>query len=110
MPGGTLVVYDTTSAYGWLGELYATGADNLAGHFGAVTAEPIVNYTAGQLNSYNAVVYIGSTYDEPIPTAFLDGPGHILMMFDSGIHPRNALALSLGDDMYVVRGEGQIRT
>src|SRR5437764_10468758 len=40
-PGGTLVVYDTTSDYGWLGELYATGADNHASHFGAVTAEPI---------------------------------------------------------------------
>jgi tetratricopeptide (TPR) repeat protein len=40
-----------------------------------------------------------------IPTAFLDGPGHILMMFDAGVHPRNALALSVDEDLYVVRGE-----
>jgi tetratricopeptide (TPR) repeat protein len=40
-----------------------------------------------------------------VPTAFLDGPGHILMMFDSGIHPRNALALSVPEELYAVRGE-----
>jgi tetratricopeptide (TPR) repeat protein len=40
-----------------------------------------------------------------IPTAFLDGPGHILMMFDAGVHPRNALALSLGEEMYAVRDQ-----
>jgi tetratricopeptide (TPR) repeat protein len=40
-----------------------------------------------------------------VPTAFLDGPGHILMMFDSGIHPRNALALQVPEELYAVRGE-----
>jgi len=40
-----------------------------------------------------------------IPTAFLDGPGHILMMFDAGVHPRNALALSMDESMYAVRDE-----
>ena len=70
--GGALVLYDTTNTYGWLGELYAIQADNLASHFGAVKAEPVTSYTAGQVNSYNGVIYIGSTYDEPIPSAFLD--------------------------------------
>ncbi|WTW16827.1 DUF2334 domain-containing protein [Streptomyces sp. NBC_00019] len=31
-------------------------------HFGTVTAKPVQQYTAGMVNSYTAVVYIGSTY------------------------------------------------
>jgi uncharacterized protein YdaL len=68
----TLVVYDTTNTFGWLGELYAIAGGNLASHFGRVTAEPVVDYVAGQVNSYTATIYIGSTYNEPIPTAFLN--------------------------------------
>src|SRR5262245_44321599 len=68
----TLVLYDTTGDYGWLGELYAILTANLASHFGTWTAQPITRYTAHQLDSFTATVYIGSTYDEPIPTAFLD--------------------------------------
>ena len=68
----TLVLYDTTNTWGWLGELYAIGSGNLATHFGQVTAEPVVDYVAGQVNSYTATIYIGSTYNEPIPQAFLN--------------------------------------
>jgi uncharacterized protein YdaL len=71
-PAGPLVLYDTTGPYGWLGELYATEVVNLAGHFGTPTAHPVASYTAGELNRYSAVFYIGSTYDEPLPSAFLD--------------------------------------
>src|SRR5207245_8804882 len=67
-----LVLYDSTGPYGWLGELYGVMAVNLAGHFGSWTAHPIVNYTAGEMNGYTGVIYLGSTYDEPIPAAFLD--------------------------------------
>jgi hypothetical protein len=52
-----------------------------------------------------SVLYCTGARERRIPTAFLDGPGHILMMFDSGLHPRNALALSVDDDLYVVDGE-----
>ena len=38
--GTALVVYDTTGTWGWLGEMYAMAAGNLASHFGKVTAEP----------------------------------------------------------------------
>lgn len=69
---GTLVLYDTTSQWGWLGELYGIMTANLASRFGSWTALPVVSYTAGQVNQFSAVIYIGSTYDEPIPTAFLD--------------------------------------
>ncbi len=70
--GKTLVVYDSTGPYAFLGEQYATVTANLTSHFGDWTAQPAVNYAAGELASYSAVVYIGSTYDEPLPLAFLD--------------------------------------
>jgi uncharacterized protein YdaL len=68
----TLVLYDSTGEYGWLGELYAIGAGNLATHFGKVTAEPVVDYVAGQVNDYTTTIYLGSTYNEPLPSTFLD--------------------------------------
>ena len=68
----TLVVYDSTGTFGWIGELDALAAGNLASHFGKITAEPIVDYQSGQTNQYTGTVYIGSTYNEPIPTVFLD--------------------------------------
>jgi uncharacterized protein YdaL len=70
-PAKTLVLYDTTSEYGWLGELYALGGGTLATHFGSVTAEPVSSYVAGQVGDYTAVLYFGSTYNEPLPAAFL---------------------------------------
>jgi uncharacterized protein YdaL len=68
----TLVLYDSTNSWGYLGQLYAMAAGNLASHFGKVTAEPVAAYVAGQVNGYTATVYIGSTYDEPLPVAFLN--------------------------------------
>lgn len=75
-PGGgsasTLVLYDTTGPFGWLGELYAMSMANLVSRHGSWTAAPVATYTAGMLDAYTATIYIGSTYDEPLPTAFLD--------------------------------------
>lgn len=74
-PGGgtanTLVLYDTTGDYGWLGEVYATQTANLSSHFGSWTAAAVGTYKAGDLTAYTAVIYLGSTYDEPLPAAFL---------------------------------------
>jgi uncharacterized protein YdaL len=67
----TLVLYDTTGPWGWLGEIYGIMAANLASHFGPWTAQPVVSYTGGSINQYTAAIYIGSTYGEPLPTAFL---------------------------------------
>ena len=47
-------------------------AGNLASHFGKVTAEPVANYVSGQVNNYTATIYLGSTYNEPVPAAFLN--------------------------------------
>jgi uncharacterized protein YdaL len=75
-PGGgaakTLILYDTTGAYGWMGEVYATQTANLSSHFGSWTAAPVATYKPGDLAAFTAVIYLGSTYDEPLPTAFLD--------------------------------------
>jgi uncharacterized protein YdaL len=67
-----LVLYDTTNTWGFLGELYAMAAGNLASHFGQITAEPVADYVSGQVNDYTATIYLGSTYNEPIPAAFLN--------------------------------------
>lgn len=75
-PGGgtakTLVLYDSTGPYAWLGETYGVETTNLASHFGAWAAEPVTSYKAGDLDAYSAVIYVGSTYDEPVPVSFLD--------------------------------------
>jgi uncharacterized protein YdaL len=68
----TLVLYDTSGDWGHLGELYAMYVSNLANHFGTSTAVPVSRYTAGQMRAYNGVVYIGSTWGETLPEAFLD--------------------------------------
>ncbi|WP_433085393.1 DUF2334 domain-containing protein [Dactylosporangium sp. CA-052675] len=68
---GVLVLYDTGGQYGSLGELYAVQAGNLASHFGAWQAVPVTKYTSGTAQKYLLTIYIGSTYDEPLPAAFL---------------------------------------
>ncbi|MEI8254717.1 MAG: polysaccharide deacetylase family protein [Deltaproteobacteria bacterium] len=66
------MLYDTTGPYAFLGELYAIGAGNLASHFGPWTAKPVASYACGDALNYRAVIYLGSTYDEPLPTCMLD--------------------------------------
>jgi uncharacterized protein YdaL len=66
------VLYDTTGPWGYLGELYAVQLVNLASHFGAWTAKPVAEYVAGDARGCHAVVYVGSSYGEPLPRAFLD--------------------------------------
>lgn len=67
-----LVLYDSTGPYAWLGELYGIMVANLVSHFGPWTAEPVISYQPGQIDQYTAAIYIGSTYGEPIPPAFLN--------------------------------------
>lgn len=86
VPSGTLVLYDKTGPYGWLGELYAIAAATLARHFGTATCKPVANYVVGDMAKFKAVIYIGSTYDEPLPVGFLDdvlknGATRVLWMY-----------------------------
>jgi uncharacterized protein YdaL len=84
---GTLVLYDTTGAYGWLGELHAIAAKNLASHFGITATKPVAQYQTGDMAPYKAVIYVGSTYNEPLPVAFLDdvlaGGTQVLWLYDN---------------------------
>ncbi|MET8761408.1 polysaccharide deacetylase family protein [Lentzea sp. NPDC004782] len=68
----TLVLYDSTGPWAWLGEAYAVETANLVSHGSPYVMHPVAGYTAGEIAGYTGVVYIGSTYDEPIPVAFLD--------------------------------------
>lgn len=104
-PGGgtakTLVLYDETGPYAWLGEIYAQQTANLVSHFGSWTVHPASGYRAGELNGYSAVVYVGSTYDEPLPVSFLDdvlGTSlPVLWMYDN-IWQLSARAAATGAD------------
>ena len=70
----TLVLYDAPSGteFDKLGFGYAIMLRNLLGHFDAqVDLKPVSAYTAGQVNDYDATFYLGASYDNPIPAAFL---------------------------------------
>jgi uncharacterized protein YdaL len=71
-PTGTLVLYDNTGQWGFLGEQYSILTANLVSKFGTYSARPVSTYTAGTMNTFAQVVYVGSTYDELLPAAFLD--------------------------------------
>ena len=71
-PASTLVLFDTTGDYAKLGEYYALSMGTLASHSGTVTTLPVKDYVAGLAGRFTNVVYIGSTYDEPLPRAFID--------------------------------------
>lgn len=71
LPGRTLILYDTTGTWGWLGQLYAMALGNLASHLGMAVAQPVVDYKAGEISRFTSVMYVGSTYDEPIPASFI---------------------------------------
>jgi uncharacterized protein YdaL len=68
----TLVLYDDAGAWGSLGELYALAAGHLASHFGTWSAMRVADYQPGDMLRFTATIYIGSTYDQPLPVAFLD--------------------------------------
>jgi uncharacterized protein YdaL len=48
---------------------------------------PAVSYTSGTLSAYSAMIYIGSSYDEPLPTALLDdvltGTTPVIWIYDN---------------------------
>ena len=104
-PGGgtakTLVLYDETGPYAWLGEVYAEQTANLVSHFGSWTVHPASGYQTGELANYSAVVYVGSTYDEPLPVSFLDDvlgtSTPVLWMYDN-IWQLSARAAATGAD------------
>jgi ligand-binding sensor domain-containing protein len=53
------------------------------------------------------VLYCSLLENLNIPTAFVDAPAHILMLFDSGVTDRHEFGFSLDENRYIVR-EGRI--
>ena len=68
----TLVLYDYAGKWRWVGELDATMTLNLVGHFGPGHAEPVSQYRRGDIDRYAATIYVGSTFGDRLPPAFLD--------------------------------------
>jgi len=70
----TLIVYDgpPNTEFSRLGMAYGIMLKNLIGHFDS-NAEllPVHSYTAGKMQNYAAIFYLGSYYDNPLPAAFL---------------------------------------
>lgn len=66
----TLVLYDEGGAAPTLGHQYAIQAANLASRGGVWAMRPLGQYQAGELDAYQAVIYVG-TADQPGPPAFL---------------------------------------
>ena len=75
-PPSTLILYTNTGPWGDLGELYAIFAANLAGHFGTFEAKPVSAFAPGDLDRHTATIFIGSTFEEKLPAAFLDAVAH----------------------------------
>jgi uncharacterized protein YdaL len=74
-PPKVLALYDQPVNSGWdkLGFAYTIMLRNLLGHFDAqVELMPVQNYVAGAMNNYTATFYMGATYDNPLPAAFLN--------------------------------------
>ena len=71
----TLVLYDAPAVgidANRLGKAYAIMLRNLLGHWNTtVDMVPVNTYTAGRIENYGAVFYIGSYYDHPLPAQFL---------------------------------------
>jgi uncharacterized protein YdaL len=102
-PAGTLVLYDDSGAYAWLGELYGIAAANLGSRFGSVTTKPVSRYAIGDVDRHAATIYVGSTYDQPLPADFLEdvalGTRPVIWLYNNIWQ----LANRLGGDAFVAR-------
>ena len=71
-PSGALILHDSAGDWGWLGAMHARSLANLLGHFSlSCTTMPIEKYSAGQIERYKTVFYVGVVFDNPLPAAFL---------------------------------------
>lgn len=69
-----LILYDSEpgSSYNKLGKAYAIMLRNLLGHFDtSIEMKPVEDYVAGQIEAKDITFYVGSYYDNALPTAFL---------------------------------------
>jgi uncharacterized protein YdaL len=67
-----LILHADTGDWRHLGELFALQTANLMGRFGTYEAKPVSSYRSGDMAAYTATFYIGSTWREEIPEAFME--------------------------------------
>ena len=66
-----LVLYDGKGKYPAYALQTAALASNLASHFARPVRQSVTAYRPGEMKHYAAVVYVGTTFGEPLPRGFL---------------------------------------
>ena len=67
-----LILHDSSGPTGWVGGLHSRLLANLMGHFQLEPIlQPVEQYTPGQMTNHHATFYFGTTFDNPLPAAFL---------------------------------------
>lgn len=52
------------------------------------------------------VLYAALLANVGVPSQFVDVPGHLFLLVDTGVHERNRLAIGLDESLYVISGDG----
>ncbi|MDX2005216.1 MAG: DUF2334 domain-containing protein [Meiothermus sp.] len=103
----------SAQAYNYLeaAQLYATFLTNLLGRYAdvTVTRKPVSQYAAGDTGRYAQTFYIGSTYDNPIPQAFVNdiAAGGKVVWINYNLWRLGGVLQSLGLTWVAVRPEYQ---
>lgn len=66
-----LVLYDGAGNYSAYAAQSAVLAANLASHFAVPVRQPVRSYRPGEMRGFAAAIYVGTTYGESLPRAFL---------------------------------------
>ncbi len=67
----TLVLWTTGGEFEPTAETSAIQTAHLATHFGRVTVQPAGSYQAGELRGYDALLFVGSTFESRLPEALV---------------------------------------
>ncbi len=71
-PRRVMIYYDDVPGPYNYGRLYVNQLRNLLGHFNVdITPRHVADYAAGDMAAHDASFYIGSSFDAPLPEAFL---------------------------------------
>jgi len=66
-----LVLYDTAGRYASYGRQAGILAANFVSHFARPVRRPVSSYRRGEMTRFRAVVYVGTSYGQRLPRAFL---------------------------------------
>lgn len=66
-----LVLYDTVGRYAPYGRQAGILAANFVSHFARPVRRPVNTYRRGEMAHYQAVIYVGTSYGQRLPRAFL---------------------------------------